>query len=297
MHCRTTQLQRARAPGAAAAAHQVGVALHQADALHRDARLCADDHRERRLVALAMRRGAGHHRGTAIGVHRHRAVLAGATTGGDLHVHRHPDAEQHSITTGAARRLLPTKLVVPRQPGHFLERSGVRPAVVRDAGERVEREHVVGQQVAPPDLDGVDAQGERRMVDGALEQSRRLRPTSAAVGPHGSGVGRCHQHIELDARERIRTVRHAAGACRQERAEPRIRASIAHQPHAQPGERAVAAATQLDVLHLAPAVRERHHVLATRRHPRDRTAARRPPRRPARDTALPCRRSPRRRAG
>ena len=82
----------------------------------------------------------------------------------------------------------------------------------------------------------------------------------------------------------IRAVRHAAGAARQERADRGIGAGVADEPHPQPGERAVAAAPDLGVLHLAAAVGERLHVLTARRHPHDRTSER--PRRGGDDRVL-----------
>ncbi len=60
---RATQLQRAGAHGALAALHEVGVAVHQADLVHRDAELGAGQGGEGSVVALAVRRAAGVDRG------------------------------------------------------------------------------------------------------------------------------------------------------------------------------------------------------------------------------------------
>ena len=70
----------------------------------------------------------------------------------------------------------------------------------------------------------------------------------------------------------------------QERTDRRVRAGVADEAHPQPGERAVAAAADLGVLHLAAAVGERLHVLAARRHPHDRSSER--PRRGGDDRVL-----------
>ena len=59
--------------------------------------------------------------------------------------------------------------------------------------------------------------------------------------PIGRRVGDGDGDVELDRRERVRAVRHPAGAARQERAERRVGAGVADEPHPQPGERAVAA--------------------------------------------------------
>ena len=77
------------------------------------------------------------------------------------------------------------------------------------------------------------------LVDQALEQRGRLRPAGAAVGAHRRGVRDRHGDVELDRRERVHAVRHPLGAGREERADARIGAGVAEQPHPQAGERAV----------------------------------------------------------
>ena len=70
------------------------------------------------------------------------------------------------------------------------------------------------------------------------------------------------------AAEAVGAVRHPPRAGRQERADAGVGAGVADEADAQAGERAVAAAAELDVLDLRPAVRQGEHVLAARRHPR-----------------------------
>ena len=190
------------------------------------------------------------------------AVLAAAAAGGDLDVRRHADAEELSIATSTTRRLLGAQVVVAGETGDFAEGGAVLTTVVGDAGERGEREHVVGQEVLFAQHDRVDAQLEGSLVDGSLEQRSGLGPTRTSVRTRGRGVGGGHRHVELDGGEAVRAVAHPAGAGRQERTEPGIRATVAHQPHAQPGERAVSPASELDVLDLGAAVGEADHVLA-----------------------------------
>ena len=101
------------------------------------------------------------------------------------------------------------------------------PAVVRDAGQRREREHVVGEEVAPAQLDRVDAELEGGVVDEPLEQRRRLRPPGAAVGAHRGRVGDGDGDVELDRREAVGAVGHALGAARQEGADARVGAAVA----------------------------------------------------------------------
>ena len=97
VHRRAAELQRARAAGAAAAADEVGVAVDEPDPVDRDAGLVADDHRERRLVALAVGGRAGAHRRRAVVVDLDGAELAGAAAGGDLDVGGDADAERDPV--------------------------------------------------------------------------------------------------------------------------------------------------------------------------------------------------------
>ena len=113
VHGRAAELQRARAHGALAALDEVGVAVHEADALHRDAELVAGEGGERGGVALPVRRAAGVDGGRAVGLHLDLGeLLAGLRTGGDLHVERHADAELHGLAGvaggGPARRAAPS---------------------------------------------------------------------------------------------------------------------------------------------------------------------------------------------
>ena len=270
-HCRAPELQRTRAAGAAAAADEIGVHRLQPDAVDRDAGLVAHDHRERSLVALTVRRGAGHHGGRAVGVHFDGAVLAGASTCGDLHVRGHTDAQQRAVAASATHGLLATEVVIAHQASGLVERGGVRAAVVDDAGEGGEREHVVGEQVALAQLDRVDAQLECRLIDRTLQQRRGLGPAGSAVCPGGCRVGGGHGDVELQSGEPVRAVAHPPGSCRQECTEAGVRAAVSHQPHTQSGEDPLACAAELDVLDLRPAVGQREHVLAAGGDPRDRT--------------------------
>ena len=154
--------------------------------------------------------------------------------------------------------------------GGGVQRRRVAPAVVGQAGERGEREGVVGDEVAPAQLDRVDAQLEGGVVDEPFEEGRGLGPSGAAVGAHRGGVGDGDDDVELDGREAVRAVRHPLRAGRQERTDARVGATVADEADPQPGERPVAAATQLGVLDLATRVGERDEVVAARGCPRDR---------------------------
>ncbi|CAB4882601.1 unannotated protein [freshwater metagenome] len=200
-----------------------------------------------------------------------RPVLAQAAAGGDLDIGGHADAEQLAVTAGATLGLLAPQFVVPGETGGLLERQEVVSAVVHGPRDRVEREHVVGEQVPAPDLDGVDAKLERRVVDRPLEQCGCLGATGTAVGTGGDGVRGSNRYVELDLREAIGAVRHPLRACRQVAADRGVRTTVADEVDAHAGERAVRAAPELHILDLRSAVAEHEHVLAPGGGPGDRT--------------------------
>ena len=158
----------------------------------------------------------------------------------------------------------------PHRP--LFEREQVPARVVGVAGEREEREHVVAEEVATPNLDRVDPQLERRLVDETFEERRRLRPPGAAVCPHRRGVRDGNRDVELDRREGVGALCHSACAPGQERADARIRAGVTDEAHLQAGEVAVAGTAEFDVLDLAAAVGQCLHVVAARWHPHDGSA-------------------------
>ena len=97
-------LGRLGAVGAGAARDGVGVALEHRDLLDRDPEPVGDDLRERRLVALALREGAGADDRLAVGVDLHGAVLGLADPVGDLDVRAEadPELERRAALGGAA---------------------------------------------------------------------------------------------------------------------------------------------------------------------------------------------------
>ena len=77
-----------------AAAHGLGVGVDQRDLVHRDAQDLRCKHRERGVMSLAVRAGAGVHGGRAVVVDLARAVLQVQTHGsGHLDVGRDADTE------------------------------------------------------------------------------------------------------------------------------------------------------------------------------------------------------------
>ena len=137
-----------------------------------------------------------------------------------------------------------------------------------------------GEQVAPAQLDRVDAELGRRQVHHPLEELGRLGPARAAEGAHRRGVGDGDGHVVADRRDAVDALRHHPGrADGQGPAEAGVGAGVAEDPAAHAGDAAVGVEAHLDPLHLAPAVRHGHQVLRAGLDPREGPAELRGPRR------------------
>ena len=215
---------------------------------------------------------AGADRRRTVVVDLDRAELRRSAAGGDLDVGRDTDPELDPVAALASPSLLLAERVVADRLGGHFERGGVGAAVVARARERRERERVVVDEVAAPQLDRVDAQLERGLVDESLQQGGRLGTAGPAVRPGRRGVRRGDRDVELDRVEAVRAARHAFREQRKVRADGRIRPGVADEVHAERQEPPLARRRQLGVLHLGPAVRHRHQILAAARDPGDRPA-------------------------
>ncbi|MCO5546661.1 hypothetical protein L7F22_000095 [Adiantum nelumboides] len=274
-HRGPAELQRPRAAGPGAARDERGVGLDVADPVHRDAEPVRHQHRERRRVPLTVRRGAGRHRRRAVVVHGHRAVLAAPAPGGDLDVDRDADAQAHRVVVLATARLLLAQLVVAGHPQRLAQRQVVVADVVAGTGRGGVREDVGREQVAPAQLDRVDAQLGGRDVDQPLQVGGGLRASRAAEGAHRGGVGQCGDGVVAQVRDVVDAGRHEVGGAQRERAaEAGVGPGVPDHPHAQAGHPAVAGQPQLVVGDLAAAVRHRDEVLGPGLDPGQRPAQR-----------------------
>ena len=77
----------------------------------------------------------------------------------------------------------------------FVHHMGEIAAVVGDAGLDLVRHRRGSDEIAPPDLDGIDADHARGAVEEPLDDVGRLRPSGAAIGMQRHGVG---QHRPRD---------------------------------------------------------------------------------------------------
>ena len=167
-----------------------GVGVQHVDVVDRDAELLGDDHRPARLVALAVRRGAGDDLHLAGGEHAHRGRLP--TTGrvlerrehaarreaAHLDVAREADAEVLRGSGGPPLGLLGAHVLVADHLEGAVERGLVVTRVEHQAGRRGVRELVGRDEVAPPDLGRID-----RRPCGRARRSRARSRTSLPGGP------------------------------------------------------------------------------------------------------------------
>lgn len=152
-------LKRAGTQGARASGNLRGVRLDEPDVLHGHAQEIADDHRERRLVALAVGTGAHPDLGGAVAQHVHPAVLGvQAQRSGDLHVGRHADAQQLGVAGAPPGGLLGPQIAIAGSFQRGVQRLLVLAGVVVGTGDGGVGELVGADEVAPADLGGVDAQ-------------------------------------------------------------------------------------------------------------------------------------------
>ena len=180
----------------------------------------------------------------------------------DLDVHADPDAELHPVARLPAGRPAPRAAVVAGDLQGLPQRQVVVADVVGDAGQRAEREALRVEQVAPADLDGVQAQLRRGQVHHPLEVRRGLGPPGAAEGAHRCGVGQHRRRVVGDRRDVVGALRHHEGGAQgQGTAETRVGAGVAQHAGPQAGDAAVAPQAQLVPGHLAAPVRHRHEVL------------------------------------
>ena len=248
------ELQGPRTSGALAAWHGRGVGLDEAHALHRDTELVGHDHREGRRVALPVGRRPDPNGDHAVGVDVHGAELAGASAG-HLDVRREADPQLDRVALVAASTLLGHQGVVLADPEHLAERQVEVSDVVRRSGRRLVREGVGLDEVVAADLDGVEVELVGGQVDHPLEHRCGLGAAGAAERAHGCGVREDRHGVEGESRDAVDAVRHHPGRTSDQRtAETGVRAGVADGPHAEPGDRAVSAETELGELHLAATV-------------------------------------------
>ena len=205
--------ERARAVGAHAEEDLTGVAVLDVDVLHRDTELVRDDLGEGGFVSLPVAVRAGEHRDLACRVHAHltgfEQARPGAERTGDvrrgdaagLDVAGVSDTAQQSLLR--ARRLARREAVDISDLQHALQGCIIVAGVVGEAhGRGVGK---LANEVASPQLRGIDPQLARRPLDDALEEVGRLGPPGSAISIYRGGVREDRLHLAIDVRRRVLT--------------------------------------------------------------------------------------------
>ncbi|CAB4882202.1 unannotated protein [freshwater metagenome] len=261
-HCRPSSLQRTRTHRARTARHEVRVGLHVADLVHRNAELVGDDHRERRVVRLAVARRTDHHRCATVVIDGDLAVLGEQTErGGDLDVRRNADTEDLDGTARDATLLLGAQTLVVRELQRGVEGLLVVTRVVVGTGDGGVRELRGLNEVLAADLGGIDTRHVCCDVQNALEHLRGLGATGAAIRHGWGGVGDHRLGIEVDLRDVVHTLAEHLGEHREHGADHRVGAAVGDAACVQTDDRAVLLDTHLDVHDVATTVAHRQHVL------------------------------------
>ncbi len=178
--------RRARTAGAAAGDQLVAVALQQPDAVERDAELVGQNLRKGRRVALAVIERAGDDGHRAVVLEADAALFGGHRRGGlDIA----GDAEAAQLAGALAVALARLEALDVGALHRILEQAGEVAAVVVDAGRRLERHFLGLDEIAPAQLEPVDAEFGRGEVHRALHAERAFGASGAAIGGDQRGVG------------------------------------------------------------------------------------------------------------
>ena len=270
----------ARAIGAHAHLHLVGVAVDDRHILDRDAETDGDELGEGRLVALAVAVRAGQNldRADRIDAHfrrfpqadagaeradrRRRRDAAGFDIGGES------DAAQ--LALGRGSRLARRQALVVGERERLVERARVIARVIGHDDRRLMRERI--DEVLPPELGRIVSGFTRRDLDDALDDEGRLRAPGAAIGVDRRGVGVDRVDLAVDARDvvlareqrRIEIGRHGGRECRE------IGAEIGDRVHAQAGDLAAGVQREFGVRDMVATMRVGEERLGPIRRPFDR---------------------------
>src|SRR2546426_373310 len=122
---------------------------------------------------------------------------------GGIHRQRHADAEP---APGRARLgLLAPQLVVARDADGLVQRRGIIAAVVVATRRRAIRELLRPEEIAPAELDGVEAELLREAVHHAFGLEVEVAARVAAVGSGEALVGHHHRSIDFEMLKTVRT--------------------------------------------------------------------------------------------
>jgi len=252
--------------------------------VHRQVEHVGGELGQRGLVPLAVGLLAGEQRDATIAIEPEPGLLRGA--GHRLHAHRAQEARRHrrrlhvggepdahEPARGPGRRRLLAPLFAREQGARVLEGLVDADAVQIDAEAASPLPLGGGQEVAPPQLGGIEAQSARREVEHALAQEGLHLPR-AAVGDVGRLVGRHHRGREGEVLQAVRSREqgaHQVGVARGGVADLRVGAEVGDQVHAQCEEAPVGVEPDLHVGVRLPGVPRGEQVLSAGLGPRHRS--------------------------
>src|SRR6516225_8781547 len=163
-----------------AARDEQRVRVPDRDRVERDSQGVGHDLRPRGLVSLSLRAGPGQDGEHPLVVGLHRREFASPAR--DLHVAADADTELPRFPPTDARGLFLAQFGIPGRTKRDIKGMARVPAVVVGAGRGAVGKCLAGDEVAPPDLRGIDPELGRQHVYCALQQPRCLWPARAPVG-------------------------------------------------------------------------------------------------------------------
>ena len=205
----------ARAERAEAFLHVGGRAVeHAADALHRDGERVGCDLGEHGFQPLAVRRRPGIHGNRSVALDDEPRALPGAR-GSALDVAADADA----VVAAVDQLAVQARLLGPVEFGQAaLERHPVVAAVAfglaAEAGRERVRHLALGDEVAAPELDAIDAEVLCDDVEQPLAEEIGLESAGPAVGAHGRLVGDHQGDVDANVRDAVRPGGHLRDVAR-----------------------------------------------------------------------------------
>ena len=175
-----------------------------------------------------------------------------------------PDVPAAGLSRGCSSR---RELLVPDHLRGLLERRQIVAAVVNERRGILKddlvvvRKSVRRDEVAPADLDPVDAELLRREVEQPLDDEHAVLPAGAAHRRHDRLVREDRRELALVVRDVVRTEQRALAVDRNRQAVRIVGARVVEEDVVDAEDAPVLRERHLGVVHLAPLLRRRVEVL------------------------------------
>ena len=260
------------------------ISLDDLDVLEVDAQLVGSDLRERRLVPLPVRLETGRERHRPVGLHRHadgvevaeagEAVRSGRRAGPGALLDEGAEADAEKAPLRPQLALARAQVLVAEQVHGAAHRLGEAAAVVVAPGRRAVG-GAIRDRVAQPQLDRVDCERARRVVDQRLARRLPGCPADAAVRSRRALVRERRVDDVADVADVVHTRQERGGTQRVDQARPRmgeVRPSVAHVAALEREEAAVRVGREREVADDLLGVAARGERLVAVLHPLHRRA-------------------------